>query len=178
MYPVLRMGLEAFLARSLPPLRADGTHVSRHICWPWDIDLWMELNNGRTLTLYDLGRIPLAMRTGLFRTLASNRWSLTVAGSAVRYRRRIRPFDRFTMRSRMIGWDERFVYVEQSMWRAETCCGQAVFRMAVTDRSGIVPFPKVIEAHDGGVPPLRLPDWVRAWIAAEDMRPWPPERSG
>jgi len=23
-----------------------------------------------------------------------------------------------------------------------------------------------------------LPDWVQAWIAAEDARPWPPATSG
>jgi acyl-CoA thioesterase FadM len=177
MYPVLRMGWEALLARRLPPLRADATHVSSHVCWPWDIDLWMELNNGRTLTLYDLGRIPLVMRTGLLRVLARHRWGLTVAGSAVRYRRRIRPFDRFTMRSRLIGWDHRFLYAEQSMWRGDTCCGQAVFRLAVTAKTGIVAFPQVVEAFEGGLPKMTLPDWVEAWIAAEDMRPWPPARA-
>ena len=51
--------------RRLPPLPVLGTHVSHHRCWPWDLDPWVELNNGRTLTLYDLGRIPMAQRTGL-----------------------------------------------------------------------------------------------------------------
>ena len=74
-------------AGSLP---LDGTHVSRHICWPWDLDLWLELNNGRTLTLFDLGRMPLARRTGLEAALRAHGWGLTVAGVSVRYRRRIR----------------------------------------------------------------------------------------
>ena len=65
------------------------THVSYHRCWPWDIDLWMELNNGRTLTFYDLGRIPLARRTGLVELLRKQRWGLTMAGASVRYRARI-----------------------------------------------------------------------------------------
>ena len=65
MYPVIRMAKEIVKFRNAPALPITGTHVSQHICWPWDIDLWMELNNGRTLTLFDLGRIPLAIRTGL-----------------------------------------------------------------------------------------------------------------
>lgn len=174
MYPFLRMGWHMARARRQPALPVDGTHVSQHVCWPWDIDFWMELNNGRTLTLYDLGRLPLARRTGLIATLARQRWGLTVAGSVVRYRRRIRPFARFTMRSRAIGWDHRFLYVEQSMWRGDVACGQAVFRLAVTGAQGIVPFPQVIAAHDAPAPDMVLPDWVQAWIAAEDMRPWPP----
>lgn len=175
MYPVLRMALEMALARGQAPLPPDGTHVSTHRCWPWDIDLWMELNNGRTLTLYDLGRLPLARRTGLIRTLARNRWGLTVAGSAVRYRRRIRPFARFTMRSRCVGWDQRFLYMDQSMWQGDECCGQVILRMAVTGKTGIVAPETLLQAH-GVTPSLTLPDWVQAWIAAEDMRPWPPER--
>ena len=79
-----------------------GTHVSHHYCLPWDIDLWRELNNGRTLTLYDLGRIPLAGRVGLIKVLRRERWGLTMAGASVRYRRRIRVFDRIEMRSRLV----------------------------------------------------------------------------
>ena len=60
MYPFLRLGLEVLRARRAPPLPIDGVHVSHHTCWPWDLDPWGELNNGRTLTLYDLGRVPLA----------------------------------------------------------------------------------------------------------------------
>ena len=88
MYPSLRLGIELALARRSPPLALGAVHVSHHTCWPWDIDPWLELNNGRTLTLYDLGRVPLAARSGLVRALRANRWGLTVAGSSVRYRRR------------------------------------------------------------------------------------------
>ena len=63
--PLIRLGIELALARRAPPLPVDGVHVSHHTCWPWDIDPWRELNNGRTLTLYDLGRVPLAVRSGL-----------------------------------------------------------------------------------------------------------------
>ena len=176
MYPVLRLLTEMAIARRQPPLPVTGTHVSQHRCWPWDIDLWMELNNGRTLTLYDLGRLPLAARTGLLNTLKRNRWGLTVAGSAIRYRRRIRPLARFTMRSSALGWDDKFLYVEQSMWQGEACCGQVVLRLAVTRKAGIVPPPDVVAAHMPDPPTLELPEWVQAWSAAEALRPWPPER--
>ena len=50
------------------PTAGGDTHVSTQLCWPWDLDPWIELNNGRTLTLYDLGRLPLSQRTGLKRS--------------------------------------------------------------------------------------------------------------
>ena len=174
MYPVVRMVKELALHSQAETLPVWGTHVSRHICWPWDLDLWLELNNGRTLTLFDLGRIPLAWRNGLFKAMRSNGWGITVAGVSVRYRARIRLFDRVEMRSRGVGHDGRFLYVEQSMWKGGICTTQALIRNAVTSRQGIVAPERVLEAmgEDPISPPL--PDWVTAWISAEAERPWPP----
>lgn len=174
MYPFIRMLKELATSARAEKLPITGTHVSHHRCWPWDIDLWRELNNGRTLTLYDLGRIPLAQRTGLSRMLLKNRWGLTMAGASVRYRKRVRTFARFEMRSRLVGWDERFFYVEQSMWSGNDCANQIVYRSAVTDRNGIVAADRVREALGIVEHSPELPAWIRAWIEADATRPWPP----
>ncbi len=174
MYPFLRLGIEIALARRATPLPIDGVHVSRHTCLPWDLDVWWELNNGRTLTLYDLGRIPLFMRTGILATLRRSGWGLTIAGSMVRYRRRVTAFDRLEMRSALIGRDARFFYIHQSMWRGGEAVSAALYRGCGTSRAGIVPTDELAAAH--GVPDWRpaLPDWVAGWSAAEAQRPWPP----
>ena len=175
MYPYFRLAKEALKFRKAPDLPILGTHVSHHICWPWDIDPWMELNNGRTLTLFDLGRIPLAMRTGLAGTLRANGWGIAVAGASTRYRRRVKMFHRIEMRSRCIGWDERFIYMEQSMWRKGECTGHMLLRGAVTSAQGIVPTDTVMARMGTATQSPPLPDWVQAWIAADAQRPWPPQ---
>ncbi len=175
MYPFVRLAKEMWRFRNADPIALGQDHVSHHICWPWDLDMWWELNNGRTLTLYDLGRIPMAARGGLIAAMRARGWGLTIAGSSVRYRRRVRMFDRIEMRSRIVGWDARFLYLEQSMWKTDgECASHALYRSAVTDRNGIVPPATVAEAldHDPVSPPL--PDWVQAWSDAEGLRPWPP----
>lgn len=176
MYPFIRMTKEMWTHRNAAPLPILGVHRSRHICWPQDLDLWNELNNGRTLTLYDLGRVPLARRTGLHRVLRANRWGITVAGNTTRYRRRVQMFDRLDMASRCIGWDARFFYMDQSMWKAGECTSHMIVRSAVVGKSGIVPPAQVIAAMGQTVESPALPDWVQAWVAAENARPWPPER--
>ena len=135
----------------------------------------MELNNGRTLTLYDLGRIPLAFRVGLVTALRKERWGLTVAGASIRYRRRIRMFERIEMRSRAIHWDDRFIYLEQSMWKKDgNCANHILYRTAITGKQGIVPPVEVMKSMSVSVAPPELPDWISAWIEAEAKRPWPP----
>ncbi|OWU70246.1 thioeseterase [Roseovarius sp. 22II1-1F6A] len=179
MYPLIRLAWHSLRARKMPTLPLGGTHVSHHYCMPWDLDPWWELNNGRTLTLYDLGRIPLATRTGLVGMLRRHRWGLTVAGVSMRYRKRITMFMRFEMRSRLIGMDDRFIYLDQSMWKDGTCLGQGLYRGAVIRKGGMLPTAELRAAmldelgEDTAIP--TLPDWVRAWIAAEAERPWPPE---
>lgn len=176
MYPFLRMAKEIWTNRNAPPLGLTEAHVSHHICWPWDLDFWFELNNGRTLTLYDLGRVPMAMRTGLIRHMRARRWGITVAGNTLRYRRRVRAFDRIEMVSRCIGWDARFFYMEQSMWRRGECTSHMLLRAAVTSAGGIVPPAEVLATMGLPAESPDLPGWVRAWIAADAERPWPPGR--
>jgi acyl-CoA thioesterase FadM len=173
MYPVFRVVKELVKHRSAPPLQLGETHVSHHVCWPWDIDIFLEMNNGRTLTLFDLGRIVMFQRLGLTDLMRTHGMAGTIAGSSVRYRRRVRAFDRLEMRTRIVGWDDRFTYAEQSMWRKGECTSHALLRMAVTDRNGMVPTVRFAELL-GEVPDMALPPWVEAWSRAEALRPWPP----
>lgn len=176
MYPILRFAKEILKFRKSPRLPILGTHVSQHLCWPWDLDPWIELNNGRTLTLYDLGRIPMAQRTGIVDLLKREGWGFTVAGNTVRYRRRVRAFDRITMYSRNIGWDQRFLYMEQSMWVRGECSSHMLLRCAITSKEGIVPPAKVMVAAGLPVESPPLPDWVHGWIEGDALRPWPPSK--
>lgn len=174
MYPFLRLAKETVKARRAPPLGQFDTHVGRHLCWPWDLDVFLEMNNGRVLTLFDLGRFVLARRSGFFDVMRREGWGLTVAGSSVRYRRRVRVFDRLEMRTRFVGWDARFLYLEQSMWRRRDCTAHLLVRVALTDANGLVPAARFAPAFDLPADPPPLPGWVAAWTEAEARRPWPP----
>ena len=174
MYPVIRMA-KALVAGRGQTLDILDTVISQHRAWPWDIDPWKDLNNGRILTLFDLGRIQLAQRTGLSAALMRNRWGIVVAGNTTRYRKRITMMQRFEMRTRVVGWDNRFVYMEQSMWRGAECCNHILIRGAITSRAGIVPPVDVLSAMGHKADSPELPAWVLHWIGAEHERPWPPQ---
>ena len=178
MYPIVRTVKEVLKARRMPALDPLGTHVSYHRCWPQDIDYFLEMNNGRVLTMLDLGRTGLAERAGLLRTLAKQGWGLTVAGNSIRYRKRIRPFVKFRTVSKAGGWDTRFVYLEQTIWIGDECAVQALLRTAVTDKNGIVRPERFMAAMGLRDVSPAFPEWVQNWIDADGTRPWPPTDDG
>lgn len=179
MYPFFRFAYHMWQAGRAAPIPFDATHENETICWPWDLDLWNELNNGRTLTLYDIGRIPMAARTGLIKVLRQRRWGLTVAGSTIRYRRRVQAFARLKMRTRLTCWDERFFYMEQSMWKRDgECASHVMLRTAVISKGRIVPTAEVAEAMGVAPESPPMPDWIAQWVASESARPWPPMSEG
>jgi len=175
MYPFVRLAKEFFVHRNAAPLPLLGTHVSYHRCWPQDLDGFLEMNNGRILTILDLGRTILAQRAGLLGALREKRWGLTMAGNSVRYRKRIRPFVRFKLVSKAVGWDAKFMYLEHTIWINGDCAVQALFRSAVTDKNGIVAPARILDAMGQNATSPALPDWVQSWIDADATRPWPPE---
>lgn len=108
--------------------------------------------------------------------MKANGWGLAVAGNTTRYRKRVKMFDRLQMHSRVLGWDQRFIYMEQSMWKGGECTSHILIRSALigAGRAGIVDPSALAKAC--GLPEASpaLPDWVTAWIAADALRPWPP----
>jgi hypothetical protein len=75
-----------------------------------------------------------------------------------------------------VAWDDKFIYLEQSMWKKNgECASHVMLRTAVTDAKGIVPPAKVLAAvGQDGVESPAMPDWIAAWCQADATRPWPP----
>ncbi len=140
-----------------------------------DIDNFLEMNNGRVLTLYDMGRTDFAIRTGLGKQLLKQRWGLVVAGSTIQYRQRIRAFQKVTMKTQIVGIDERWMYIEQSMWVKGKPCSSALLRTGVTQGGKVIASERVLAAlgqSDWKLPPS---GYVEEWIISDADRPWPPQ---
>lgn len=140
--------------------------------WPGDIDVFFEMNNGRHLTMMDFGRFDLAARSGLLKTVKENSWGLVVAGSSVRYRHRLKLFQKYELHSEVVGHDDKWIYFHQKTIRKGRIHSAALIRTAVTSKNGIVKVEEVMKAvgHIGKIP--LLPQWVKAWADADQLRPW------
>ena len=176
MYPFLRTFSKLLAARRAPQLGLMETDSFQFRVWPNDLDAFLELNNGRILTLYDIGRFTLSTRIGLMPVVRQRGWAFAVAGSFIRYRRRVTLFQRVDMRTRVVGRDGRFILMEQAMWRGDTCTSHLLVRTVVTSRDGVVDPADVLEALGQSRDFFpEIPAWAQAMMQAESNRPWPPD---
>lgn len=173
MYPYLRLAGVLVGARRAPAISPLDETVLRLRVLPGDIDLYPELNNGRHLTMMDLGRIDLAARSGVLALIRRKRWGLVVGGASLRYRRRLPFMARYELHTRWVGTDEKWLYFHQQTMRKGAICSAALVRAGILSREGLIA-PERLASElplEGSLP--CVPDWVEAWIQAEGMRPWP-----
>lgn len=141
--------------------------------WPWDIDPFMELNNGRYLTLMDIGRFEVGARVGLFKVLKKNDWGLMVGAVNSRYRRRIKPFRVFTLHTRIVYVDDRWFYFHQAFKMGDTMHASALVRTGVTSKNGLVPAQDLIKAMNVSeevINKFNQPhDWITNWEASDEV---------
>lgn len=136
---------------------------------PSDLDTNLHMNNGVYLSLMDLARTDLVLRTGLFRVVKEKGWYPVVASQKIRYRHSLGPFQKFTIHTRLIGWDERFFFLQQEFRQGPKLCAWAVVKARFMKKSGggVNPGEFAASVGESATSP-ELPAWVRQWTDAED----------
>jgi acyl-CoA thioesterase FadM len=102
--------------RKLDP-RQDGSLLTFRVL-PTDLDLNGHLNNGRYLTIMDLGRLDHVLRSGLWRPIWRNGWAPMLGSAAIRFRRELRLLQRFTLETRIAAWSDTTAVMEQTFFVA------------------------------------------------------------
>lgn len=80
---------------------------------PLDLDLNMHVNNGRYLSIMDLGRIDLMLRAGILPALLRQGYYPVVASESIRFKRSLNLWQAFTLETQIESWDERDFFVLQ-----------------------------------------------------------------
>ncbi|CCG07513.1 Thioesterase superfamily [Pararhodospirillum photometricum DSM 122] len=88
-------------------------------------------------------------------------------GCIVQFRRPLRPFQRFVLKSRMLSWDDKWVYIDHRVESEGALVCYAMVRGAFVGRGGVIPPAEVVArtAFTGPTPPL--PPWAQAWPTAD-----------
>ena len=71
---------------------------------PNDLDSNLHMTNGRYWNIFDLGRLDLILRMGLGKVALREKWAPIVGAGTIQFRRELKPFQRFTLETRLAGW--------------------------------------------------------------------------
>lgn len=150
--------------RARPRLSIWDTARTRFRVLPTDLDVLRHMNNGTYLSLMDLGRMDLMLRSRVWALVAQRGWYPVVAGQTISYRRSLDPGQRFDLYTRFLGFEGRWAYLEQTFCVGERVHAQAVVRARFLRRQGGSVDTKELMALIEDMPAGRgIPEWARAW---------------
>ena len=135
---------------------------------PNDLDPNWHLNNGRYLTLMDLGRLDLTLHTGLMRQVLRRRWMPVLGGATITYHRPLKLFQRYMLTTRIVGWDEKWIYMEQTFDSRGKRAATALVKGLIRGRDGSIPTREVMASVGQDIPSPELPAHVRRWTELND----------
>jgi acyl-CoA thioesterase FadM len=164
---LFRLILVVLRARRRPPLGPLDESVIHSRVLPTDLDLNFHLNNGRYLTLMDLGRVDLMVRVGMVGELWRRRWNPVIGSVTVRFRRPLGLWRRFSIHTRLLCWDDRWVYLEQRFTRGGDEAARAVVKAAFVGPEGRVAPQQLVDASPWRLQSPPMPEGVRRWVEAE-----------
>ena len=153
---------------SCPPL---GPCRTPFRVWPTDLDVLRHVNNGVYLSIMDLARVDLLRRAGLLRGIMAHGWYPVVTGETIQFLRSLELFDRFVIETRVLGWDDKYILLEQRFERGTETIAIALVAGRFLARAGGTVAPREIIAVGGqdlASPPI--PDWAARWHA--DQLAW------
>lgn len=130
---------------------------------PNDLDMNLHMNNGRYFTIMDLGRMDLIARSGVLSACWRLKWMPVLGAAKMNFLKPLNPFQKFTLRTRLVGWDEKWFYIEQSFLNdqgkiAATATVKGLFRSP----RGNVPTAMIFEEIDAEAPGTLIPDAASA----------------
>jgi acyl-CoA thioesterase FadM len=156
--------------KSLMDFREVG-RVVMHVM-PNDLDLLGHVNNGIYLSLMDLGRMDLMLRSGKWQALKRLGWYPVAAAVTVTYRRSLRLWERYTLETKVVGFDDKAMYVEQRFVRNGEVYVVAINRARFLKKSGgTVTVGEMGELAEIDPSTMPIPEWMASWAKDSALPP-------
>jgi acyl-CoA thioesterase FadM len=110
---------------------------------PNDIDI-TKITNDRFLALMDLGRMDIAFRTGLLKSMFKHKWVPLATFDTIRFRYPLKMFQKYQLRTRVVWWDNTTMYFKQVFERKGRVVASGYVCATLLGSNGAIPPDKVI----------------------------------
>ena len=112
------------------------TSIIKLKVWPLDLDILFHMNNGVYLSLMDLGRTDLTIRSGFFKILQKHSIYPVLGSEIIRFRKSLKLFQSFQIHTDLIYWDEKYFYLQQRFFSKDELYASAIVKARFLRRSG------------------------------------------
>jgi acyl-CoA thioesterase FadM len=130
---------------------------------PTDIDFNLHMNNSRYLSRMDYARIHLIASTGMLELAVARRWSPLIGSVFITYRRSLSVFTPYTLTSRNLCWDEKWVYTEQAFNFTGGLAAVAWVKGLFRGASGNIPPQTIVEELQPGLISPAMSEALKEW---------------
>jgi len=166
-FRLLRILWKCFRVKKQHPLQAA---VLTFRCWPLDCDFNGHMTNARYPALMDLGRTFLTAQAGILYKSYRKGYFAIATGLEINFLREIKPFRTFELHTRLIGWDEKYWYIEQEFRDGERLLANAMVRGLFVHKGRKVAFEEINQLLDEPAYAPTLPEKAIAWRELQQLK--------
>lgn len=161
---IFRTALQWFRSRRASKLHIHDVGRTAFRVVPTDLDVLGHMNNGVYFSIMDLGRMDLMIRAGAWAKLTANGFYPVATNETITFRRSLQPWQRFVLESRIVGYDDKAVFVEQRFVVKGEIFARAYMRGRFLRKSGgTVSTAELAEALGVDTTEVTLPAWLARW---------------
>ena len=132
------------LKRERLPIEGSESRLTLRVL-PNDLDLNLHVNNGRFLTLADLSRVDLFIRTGLIALMRKERWAPIVTEHTMVYKKPLKLFQKFELVMQLTHWDERQFYMSHQFIVGDRVIAEGKSVGVLRGREGVIAPALIVE---------------------------------
>lgn len=103
---------------------------------PVDLDILWHVNNGMYFSYMDFGRWDMIFRNGVYELSKKNDWYSVVAGETIKFKRSLQLWEKFSIKTQIIGYDERYFFIRQTFVRKEKVMAVGMVKIRFLKRAG------------------------------------------
>lgn len=140
--------------------------------WPHDCDFNLHLTNSRYLGFMDLCRMDLMMALGMTGKILKHKWKFVVNAQEITYIKEVAPFTRFRISSQILGWDDKYFYVEHRLSTKGKLHAIAHIRIAAVQDRKVISMDEVFKTCGFEYVNAKVPEAVDIWKQLLEHKKW------
>ena len=129
--------IASFFKPPLPIERPENALTLRVL--PNDIDINMHMNNGRYLTICDLTRVDMFIRTGLAKTMLAEKWIPVISEHTMKYKKPLKLFQQYEIKMEIVDWNEKSFHMLHTFIVNDRVIAEGTSSGVIISKTGVIP---------------------------------------